>query len=93
MTSFLNFQSSDFLERLQISKFSPASATKVRLPGRGDFFGPRHAPVNIFIWQPLSIYDLNEIMPKVESVQYRAALVTTGAWRATNKENLYDELG
>ena len=35
-----------------------------------------------------SIYNLNEIMTKVESVQYRAALVTTGAWK-----KLYEELG
>ena len=41
----------------------------------------------------LSIYDLNELMTKVESVQYRAALVTTGAWKGTSKEKLYDELG
>lgn len=32
-------------------------------------------------------------MTKVEHVQYRAALVTTGAWKGTNKENLYEELG
>ena len=32
-------------------------------------------------------------MPKVESVQYRAALVTTGAWKSTSKEKLYEELG
>ena len=41
----------------------------------------------------LSIYDLNETMTKVESVQYRAALATTGAWKGTNKEKLYKELG
>ena len=32
-------------------------------------------------------------MSKVESVQYRAALATTGAWKGTNKEKLYEELG
>ena len=41
----------------------------------------------------LSIYDLNELMTKVDSVQYRAALVTTGAWKGTNKEKLDKELG
>ena len=41
----------------------------------------------------LSIYNLNEMMTKVESVQYRAALVTTGAWKGTSKEKLYEELG
>ena len=32
-------------------------------------------------------------MSKVEYVQYRAALATTGAWKGTNKEKLYEELG
>ena len=32
-------------------------------------------------------------MSKVESVQYRAALLTTGAWNKTSKEKLYNELG
>ena len=41
----------------------------------------------------LSIKKLNVLMSKVESVQYRAALVTTGAWKGTNKEKLYEELG
>ena len=41
----------------------------------------------------LSIYNLNELMTKVESVQYRVALVTTGAWKGTSKEKLYKELG
>ena len=41
----------------------------------------------------LSIYNLYEIMTKVESVQYHADLVTTGASRGTNKEKLYKELG
>ncbi len=40
-----------------------------------------------------AIYNLNELMTKVESVQYRAALVTTGAWKGTSKEKLYKELG
>ena len=35
----------------------------------------------------LSIYNLNEIMTKIESVQYCAALITTGAWRAQAKIN------
>ena len=37
----------------------------------------------------LSIKKLNVLMSKVESVQYRAALATTGAWKGTNKEKLY----
>ena len=37
--------------------------------------------------------NLNELMSKIESVQYRAALVTTGAWKHTNKIKLYEELG
>ena len=32
-------------------------------------------------------------MSKVESDQYRTALVTTGAWNKTSKEKLYNELG
>ena len=41
----------------------------------------------------LSVYKVNELMTKVESFQYRVALVTTGAWKCTNKEKLYIELG
>ena len=41
----------------------------------------------------LSIKKLNELMSKVESVQYRAALATTGAWKGTSKDKLYEELG
>ena len=32
-------------------------------------------------------------MRKIESVQYRAALITTGAWNKTSKKKLYGELG
>ena len=32
-------------------------------------------------------------MSKVESVQYHAALATTGAWKGPNKVKLYEELG
>ena len=32
-------------------------------------------------------------MEKLESVQYSAALVITGAWRGTSREKIYNELG
>jgi hypothetical protein len=41
----------------------------------------------------LSFCKLNPLMSKVESVQYRAALVITGAWNGTSRKKLYKELG
>ena len=36
---------------------------------------------------------LSNLMEKLESVQYSAALAITGAWRGTSREKLYAELG
>ena len=36
---------------------------------------------------------LSNLMGKLESVQYSAALAVTGAWRGTSQEKLYAELG
>ena len=36
---------------------------------------------------------LPNLMEKIESVQYSAALVVTGAWRGTSREKIYAELG
>lgn len=36
---------------------------------------------------------LNELMEKLEQVQYQAALFITGAWKGTNRSKLYEELG
>ena len=36
---------------------------------------------------------LNYQMMTLESVQYQAALAVTGAWKGTNREKIYDELG
>ena len=36
---------------------------------------------------------LTASMEDVERIQYRAALVVTGAWKGSNRSNLYDELG
>ena len=36
---------------------------------------------------------LSNLMEKLESVQYSAALAVTGAWRGTSRENLYLDLG
>ena len=36
---------------------------------------------------------LSNLMGKLESVQYSAALAVTGAWRGTSREKLYAELG
>ena len=44
-----------------------------------------HAPLD---GKHLSIQNLKELMSKVESVQYRAAIATTGAWKGTNKVKL-----
>ena len=36
---------------------------------------------------------LPNLMEKIESVQYSAALAITGAWRGTSQQKLYAELG
>ena len=36
---------------------------------------------------------LPNLMEKLESVQYSAALAVTGTWRGTSREKLYAELG
>ena len=36
---------------------------------------------------------LSNLMEKIESVQYSAALTITGAWRGTSRQKLYAELG
>ena len=36
---------------------------------------------------------LPNLMEKLESVQYSAALAVTGTWRGTSRENLYTDLG
>ena len=36
---------------------------------------------------------LSNLMEKLESVQYSAALALTGTWRGTSREKLYPELG
>ena len=36
---------------------------------------------------------INFFMRKVESIQYEAARVVTGAWKGTNREKLYENLG
>ena len=41
---------------------------------------------------PLSV-DLTDLMSKLESVQYSAALAVLGAWRGTSKSKVYNELG
>ena len=32
-------------------------------------------------------------MDKIESIQYQAALSLTGAWKGTNTDKIYDEVG
>ena len=36
---------------------------------------------------------LPNLMEKLESVQYSAALAVTGTWRGTSREKLYTDLG
>ncbi len=38
-------------------------------------------------------YTNHPLMSLVESVQYKAACVVSGAWRGTSKEKLYNDLG
>ena len=48
---------------------------------------------------PAKVYELNQniilpnLMEKLESVQYSAALAVTGTWRGASREKLYTELG
>ena len=37
--------------------------------------------------------NLNYQMEKLESLQYQAGLAVTGAWKGTNRDKIYDELG
>ena len=34
-----------------------------------------------------------DMMNLIEQVQYKAALIVTGCWQGTSRDNLYDELG
>ena len=50
-----------------------------------------HMPMipNLFVYS----FRLTNLMDKIESVQYQAALAVTGAWKGTNTDKIYDELG
>ena len=50
-----------------------------------------HRPMitNLFIYSSR----LTNQMDKIESTQYQAALALTGAWKGTNTDKIYDELG
>ena len=37
--------------------------------------------------------NLNNLMHKLESLQYQAGLAITGMWKGTNRDKVYDELG
>ena len=50
-----------------------------------------HIPHNICEFSHSVV--LTNVMEKLESVQYSAALAVTGAWRGTARDKLYDELG
>ena len=50
-----------------------------------------HAPAEICDFIQNTI--LPNLMEKIESVQYSAALAVTGTWRGTSREKLYTELG
>ena len=43
--------------------------------------------------QPPLCLSLNNLMEKVERIQYQAALTITGTWQGSNRTKLYDELG
>ena len=55
----------------------------------GDFI--YHIPAKVCEFSGNTI--LSNLMEKLESVQYSAALAITGAWRGTSREKLYAELG
>ena len=42
---------------------------------------------------PLSTEHVNDLMMKLESIQYQAALSITGPWTGTSRTKLYKELG
>ena len=42
---------------------------------------------------PLSDTDIPKSMLNLESIQYNAGLLVTGAWKGTSREKLYNELG
>ena len=42
---------------------------------------------------PLNVQYLSNAMAKLESVQYQAAIIVSGAWQGTSKEKIYKELG
>ena len=42
---------------------------------------------------PLEVKNLPKIMNKLESIQYQAALIVSGAWKGSSKEKIYRELG
>ena len=50
-----------------------------------------HIPQNICEFS--QTVTLNNLMEKLESVQYSAALAITGAWKGTSHQKIYDELG
>ena len=52
-----------------------------------------HTPSDSNQLLPLSVKNLSNTMTKLESVQYQAALIVTGAWQGSSKEKLYKELG
>ena len=35
----------------------------------------------------------NDLMGRIERVQYKAALIVSGCWQGTSRVKLYDELG
>ena len=50
-----------------------------------------HIPQNICEFS--QTVTLTNLMEKLESVQYSAALAVTGAWKGTSRQKIYDELG
>ena len=50
-----------------------------------------HIP-HILNQPPLSL-SLNNLMEKVDRIQYQAALAITGTWQGSNRTKLYEELG
>ena len=42
---------------------------------------------------PSSDINLNYLMTTLESLQYQAALAVTGAWKGSNRDKIYEELG
>ena len=50
-----------------------------------------HRPMitNLFVYS----FRLTNLRDKIESIQYQAALSLTGAWKGTNTDKIYDEVG